>query len=42
VLRTIGLFGNYDYIFDWVFQQDGVIRVRARQAAHEAPGGGQS
>lgn len=28
VLRTIGLAGNYDYIFDWVFQQDGAIRVR--------------
>jgi len=29
VLRTIGIFGNYDYAFDWVFQQDGTIRVRA-------------
>lgn len=29
VLRTIGVFGNYDYVFDWVFQQDGVIRIRA-------------
>jgi len=28
VLRTIGIFGNYDYIFDWVFQQNGSIRVR--------------
>lgn len=28
VLRTIGLAGNYDYIFDWIFQQDGTIRVR--------------
>jgi primary-amine oxidase len=28
VLRTIGTFGNYDYIFDWVFRQDGTIRVR--------------
>lgn len=27
VLRTIGTFGNYDYVFDWVFQQDGTIRV---------------
>ena len=27
VLRTIGTYGNYDYIFDWVFQQDGTIRV---------------
>jgi primary-amine oxidase len=29
VLRTVGIFGNYDYVFDWIFQQDGVIRVRA-------------
>lgn len=29
VLRTIGTFGNYDYVFDWTFQQDGTIRVRA-------------
>ena len=29
VLRTIGTFGNYDYAFDWVFRQDGTIRVRA-------------
>lgn len=29
VLRTIGIFGNYDYIFDWIFQQDGTIRIRA-------------
>lgn len=29
VLRTIGLFGNYDYVFDWVFGQNGTIRVRA-------------
>jgi primary-amine oxidase len=29
VLRTVGLFGNYDYVFDWIFQQDGTIRVRA-------------
>jgi primary-amine oxidase len=28
VLRTIGTFGNYDYVFDWVFHQDGTIRVR--------------
>ena len=28
VLRTIGAFGNYDYVLDWVFQQDGTIKVR--------------
>jgi primary-amine oxidase len=28
VLRTIGTFDNYDYVCDWIFQQDGVIRVR--------------
>ena len=27
VLRTIGSFGNYDYAFDWVFQQDGTIKI---------------
>jgi primary-amine oxidase len=28
VLRTIGTFGNYDYAIDWVFRQDGTIKVR--------------
>src|ERR1700761_1663538 len=28
VLRSIGIFGNYDYVFDWVFHQDGSIVVR--------------
>jgi primary-amine oxidase len=28
VLRTIGVFGNYDYVVDWIFQQNGAIRVR--------------
>ena len=28
MLRTIGTFGNYDYVFDWTFRQDGTIRVR--------------
>jgi primary-amine oxidase len=27
VLRTIALYGNYDYVFDWVFQQNGNIKV---------------
>jgi primary-amine oxidase len=27
VLRSIANFGNYDYVFDWVFQQDGGLRV---------------
>lgn len=28
VLRTIGDYGNYNYAFDWVFCQDGTIKVR--------------
>jgi primary-amine oxidase len=27
VLRTAAVAGNYDYLIDWVFQQDGTIRV---------------
>jgi primary-amine oxidase len=27
VVRSAAVLGNYDYVFDWVFQQDGSIRV---------------
>ena len=27
VLRSISAIGNYDYVFDWVFRQDGTITV---------------
>jgi len=27
VVRTAAVLGNYDYVFDWVFQQNGSIRV---------------
>jgi len=27
VLRLAAVLGNYDYVFDWIFQQDGSIRV---------------
>jgi primary-amine oxidase len=27
VLRMIATIGNYDYVFDWIFQQDGTLRV---------------
>jgi primary-amine oxidase len=27
VLRSAAVIGNYDYVLDWVFQQDGTIRV---------------
>ena len=27
VLRSISSVGNYDYIFDWIFRQDGTIKI---------------
>lgn len=27
VLRSISAIGNYDYVFDWVFRQNGTVRV---------------
>jgi len=27
VVRFAAVLGNYDYVFDWVFQQDGTIRI---------------
>ena len=27
VVRSIAVVGNYDYVFDWIFQQDGSIRI---------------
>jgi primary-amine oxidase len=27
VVRSAAVLGNYDYVFDWTFQQDGSIRI---------------
>jgi len=35
VLRTIAAFGNYDFIFDWIFQQNGTIRVRVGATGYD-------
>ncbi len=36
VLRFITTIGNYDYIFDWVFMQNGAIRIDAGASGIEA------
>ncbi|GIS63258.1 MAG: hypothetical protein CM1200mP2_54830 [Planctomycetaceae bacterium] len=41
VLRMIATLGNYDYVFDWVFQQNGAIRVRVGSTGiDQGPKGG--
>lgn len=37
VVRTISQVGNYDYLFDWVFNQSGVIRVEVALTGIDAP-----
>ena len=37
VVRTISQVGNYDYLFDWVFNQSGVIRVEVALTGINAP-----
>ena len=36
-MRTISQVGNYDYLFDWVFNQSGVIRVDVALTGIDAP-----
>lgn len=42
VLRWIATIGNYDYVFDWVFRQDGAIRVEAGATGSVEVAGAQS
>jgi primary-amine oxidase len=35
VLRTVGIADNYDFVFDWIFQQNGTIRVRIGATGHD-------
>jgi len=42
VLRTIGTFGNYDYIFDWIFEPNGTIRVRVGATGEDEVKGAKS
>lgn len=39
VLRMFMTAGNYDYLFDWVFQQDGTVRVDAAATGMDATKG---
>ena len=36
VLRMMSVLGNYDYIFDWVFRQDGTIEIVAAATGIDA------
>lgn len=36
VLRSISAIGNYDYVFDWVFLQNGTIKVQVGASGVEA------
>jgi primary-amine oxidase len=42
ILRMIMGAGNYDYLFDWVFQQDGTIRVELAATGIDQVKGAQS
>lgn len=42
VVRWISTVGNYDYMFDWVFSQNGIIGINAGATGIEAVKGGKS